>query len=365
LHFKLKTQKIAINQIRKQMKLKVINNKPSLTDLIDINLDHAFALIDRTNKADRTKEEYKKNVVDFIHFLQKNGIRENSLFLYSQQLFNTKIQKQRGKGFVSDRTKKTWISAAAKFVRQFNNHNTKKIILGTEIEEVKIHKQHKEGFTYGEVLKIEQVINAIEKKGKRLKIKAMFELLAWRGLRQMEVQGIRIEYINFENHTIRFRRKGQRKEQDFSRYNAHKMPRRVMDAIKAYIDHLGIRTGYLFAGLKTIKVAGKNKRVRDFERPLQLITLRKIFTERAKGKTAGIFILADIQPIRQADEQHDAIHKSLHGLRHFIGTLLTRRGYTPVEIAKYLGHSTLDMVLTYSDSNIMDGLMSKLNNDLV
>ena len=178
----------------------------------------------------------------------------------------------------------------------------------------------------------------------------------------MEVQQIKIEHIDFANNTIRFRRKGEKIKQtlnaqqevveDYSQYTAHKCFGRVMRALQEYVDFLGVSEGFLFPGVKTIEFEGTKIRKQDFDKPMRLVSIRKLFTERAPKKTAGLFKLANLP-----------LDRSLHGFRHFFGTYLIAKGYSPAEVARLLGHSSLDMVMTYYDNHQMGALMERLERD--
>lgn len=338
------------------MKPQIINsNELVLNEGIDLNT--AYGLIDLSTNSPATKDKYKKNVVHFVNYIQEFGLNRKSLLLFRVHLDQPIIKKD-GKSLVSDRTKNGYLAAATNLVKQGIKHDVISDNINTEVEGFKLIKQHKEGLTLMEVVGVLNIIKGIEKEEKRLKLKAMFSLLAFRGLRQMELQGIRIEHVNFTDNTIRFRRKGQRQQftldtngekiEDFSKYEAHKCFPLVMSALKAYISFLGVNEGYLFAGLTT-----KNgKRIRDYNKPLSLVAIRKIFTETEEGKTDGLFKLAGIPK-----------EKSLHGTRHFFGTYLISKGYSPAEVARLLGHKTLDMVMTYLDNSNMGALMEKLEQD--
>ena len=338
------------------------NNAAQLQPYRLISLQEAYALIDRSGLSASSKEKYKQHIVHFINFTHEYGLQKNSLLLFEQQL-NQPIFKEDGKGLISDKTKKGYLAAASKLLKQMNLHHNLERPINREVEGIlKVEKGHKEGLSIMEVVSVYSVIKGIKKEKKRLQLQALFFLFAFRGLRQMEVQGIRIEHLNFENNTIRFRRKGETVKQtlnanqevveDYQQYTAHKCFGRVMRALKEYVNFLGVSKGFLFSGVKTIEFEGKKIRVKDFEKPMRLVSIRKLFTERAPKKTAGLFRLANLP-----------VERSLHGFRHFFGTYLIAKGYSPAEVARLLGHATLDMVMTYYDNHNMGALMERLEKD--
>jgi len=344
------------------MKPQRINSTTEIIGVDNIlNLDTAYSLLDRSTISDGTKELYKKNVVHFLNFIQEHGLNRKSLLLFRDEL-EQPIYKKDGKGLVSDRTKNGYLAAAIKLVKQAIRYDKITEDINTDIVGFKLEKDHKEGLSFEEVLKVLAVIKQEKKDKKRLKNNALFHLMAFRGLRQMEVQGIRIEWIDFDKNTIRFRRKGQRKQwtlnkegqkvENFGKYESHKCFPRVLAAMKAYIDFLGRSEGYLFCGLRTINKEGKNARVIDPEKPMKLESIRKAFKETATGKTPGLFQVAGLPEAR-----------SLHGTRHFFGSFLIAKGYSPAEVARLLGHKTLDMVMVYYDNANMENLMHQLEKD--
>lgn len=188
-------------------------NIPQLQPYRLISLQEAYQLIDRSGLSTSSKAKYKEYIVHFINFTHEYGLHRNSLFLFEQEL-NQPIFKQNGKGLISDKTKKLYIAAASKLLKQINLYHHLDRPINREIEGIlKIEKGHKEGLSILEVVRVYSLIKDIKKEEKRLKLQALFFLFAFRGLRQMEVQYIRIEHINFENNTIRFRRKSEKIKQ--------------------------------------------------------------------------------------------------------------------------------------------------------
>ena len=242
--------------------------------------DNYLDIIDKmVGKSETTKKTYKRNVEHFLAFIQESGIDSMSFGAYRETLADFEG--------ISPKTKNAYLSAAKALLKEALKYGMLPVDITPNIPQFKIETGHvKDGVQEPELYKILNVIKNIKRDSTRLKMLALFHLFAGEGLRQMEVQQLKIEDINFDDKFLMIRGKGSDDKAN------HLCLTSTMEALDTYIIGVGIESGYIFP----------SKQKPDF--PISLRAIRKFFTD----SKYGIFVKAGVSG------------RSVHGFRHFFAT---------------------------------------------
>lgn len=292
--------------------------------IIDRLLDNYLDLIQNmVGKSDTTKKTYQKNVEHFFAFIQENGINSLSFGAYREAL---KTVDQ-----VSAKTKNAYLSATKALLKEALKHGILPIDITGNVPQFKIPIGHvKDGVQKTELEKVLEVINQIKKEGTRLKMLALFHLFAGEGLRQMEVQQLCVEDLNFEDKYLLVRSKGQDAKE------THLCMSSTMEALRDYLLFTNIQSSYIFPSKK--KVNGEIQ-------PITLRAIRKYFT----CPRYGLFMKAGI------------VGRSVHGFRHFFATKTLDVLNGDLNKAKRrTRHKTVTTLQVYDDRRLSKLDMDKL-----
>ena len=197
----------------------------------------------------------------------------------------------------------------------------------------KVARKHvKDGLTSAEVRSVLEYINGIENDSTRQKMNTMFYLFALEGLRQMEVQQLKVEDVNVPESHVMIRRKGSDDKEKFYIMSS------TAEAIREYISAEGFSGGWLFPSSKK---PGE---------PITLRAIRKYFT----CPKYGIFARCDI------------IGKSVHGFRHYniTETLKIYNGNLE-KTRQRSGHGGHEMLVVYNDERLNRSDVAELESKFV
>lgn len=256
----------------------------------------------------------------FVRYIERKGLNFNTLVQFKKyltSLVNIKTGTKRHKLFIAIRLinelKEYGFIDKIKTVKNFarNTGHLKDGVNAQEIEQIKYY------------------ISTIESKSKRLRIKAMFCLLANEGLRTFEVCNLEIEDINLQNGTLYFR--GKKRDEKELKYIINDS---TIEALKSYIIEFKKRSGFLFTSISNIDQTNKNKHLSERG-------LRKIFngfTQRGKFYK-GVF------------QNSGITGRSVHGLRHYFITAIYDNSKDTVLTMKAARLKSLQTVINYKDSS--------------
>lgn len=235
----------------------------------------------------RTKDQYLKVLqTDGVGFL--SYVRDNGLNIYSIKQYKVFLSEQSN----SNDTKNNYLSAAKALIKELQEVAPLAMLVKLQYKNFPVRTGHrKEGLTLNEVFKVKEEILRIEKEEKRLKIYALFCLMAWDGLRQMEAANLTIEKTSLQDGFILVEGKG----------GADVKLNLMGDTIKAlaeWVEFKNVSKGFIFASPRT-------------GRAITEVAIRKIFggdwryKDGEKIRVEGIFEKAGVKG------------RSVHGFRHF------------------------------------------------
>lgn len=276
------------------------------TAIVNHLSDNYERFIDGTTRKQSTKETYKRLVPNFIAFIQANGINSDSY----QDFRNTLEQSK-----YSATTCNMILSGTSTVLKVAHRKGILPVDITSGVDRFKVSTGHKkEGLTIDETRRLLNYIETIRNKRTRLRIKAIAYLMVFDGLRQFEVNGMRVERTSTKENFAWILRKGKDEPERFN------LTRFSSDAICDWIESEGLTDGFLFPTAK-----GEQMTLR---------ALRKYFT----CKKYGLFAKCGI------------VGKSVHGLRHTnITEVLEAFDGNLNKARKRSGHKGYNMLTVYDD----------------
>ena len=291
--------------MKKQKQLKTINNQQAL--VIDDTREKANRVFDLLDVNETTRADYKYRIGLFLNFIAKKGFNRNS-FLEFKRYLAERID-------FSVSTKNKYLVTAKIFLKELNRQGVLPVDTTQNIKLFSQSKKHKkEGLNDEEISKLTARLKELPETSKNARLKAIFSLLIFQGLRQAEIVRINVQDIDFVNRTAFIQGKGQ---EDKELINLHP---ETVKAIKNHLKRNKIADGPLFVSQSN---NSKNKR-------LTTRALRIIVKE----------VLDDL-----------GIEKTVHGFRHFFTTKLIKKYKGDLlEVAQYTRHKSLEMLQVYNDN---------------
>lgn len=263
-------------------------------------------------KAATTKRTYTRNAEHFLAFIQAFGINAHTFGEYREQLA--------GLDGIAVKTKNAYLAAAAALLREALKYGILPVDITTNVPGFKTTRSHtKDGLTKAEVQKVAEYIKGMDEGSTKRKTAAMFYLFALEGLRQMEVQQLRVEDINLKDKYIRVQSKGKHEREKFYIMST------TAESLRDYLESEGITAGWLFPSKH------------NPGQPVTLRAIRKYFT----CPQYGIFARCNISG------------KSVHGFRHYnITQTLKATGGDLAKTRRRSRHSGYEMLVIYDDARL-------------
>ncbi len=263
----------------------------------------ANEIFDSLDISEATRADYKYRIGLFLDFVSQNGINHNSYLDFKR------ILSQRTDFSVA--TKNKYLATAKIFLRELNRQGFLPVDITQNIKTFNQNKKHKrDGFNYAEINRLAEKLKLLEATPRNTRIKALFSLLAFQGLRQIEIIRLDVKDLDLVNATAFIQGKGQDDKELI-----HLHPETVK-ALKLYLKTNKIADGALFKSL------GNRK------------------SDRITTMTIKRDLRAVLEPL--------GIEKTTHGFRHFyITTLLQKLDVR--DVRKFSRHKNLEMLIVYDD----------------
>lgn len=275
------------------------------TKLIILNnpQEAAKRIFDQLDVSEATRAEYKTRIGLFLKFTQENGINHNSYLEFKRFLAN--------KTDFSISTKNKYLATAKIFLKELNREGILPVDITQNIKTFSQSKKHKrDGLNDKEVQTLVEKLKQLEITPRNTRLKALFCLLAFQGLRQIEIIRLDVKDLDLVNHTAFIQGKGQ---DDTELIHLHP---ETVKAIKLYLKTNHIADGALFKSL------GNRK------------------SERITTMTIKRDMKALLEPL--------GIDKTTHGFRHFYITTLLKN-LDVRDVRKFSRHKNLEMLIVYDD----------------
>lgn len=280
------------------------HTEPFLTPHTRYNLLHkAQEVFDGLDVSEGTRKDYQSRIGTFLYFLEKNGFDHNS-YLSFKRVLTTRTD-------ITVATKNKYLSTAKVFLRELMRTGLIPIDITANVKLFSQSKKHKkQGFCWEEIERIAEALKQMPETKRTMRLRALFCLLAFQGLRQIEVVRITVQDIDFASNTAMIQNKGSDDKE-----MVYLSPETVQ-TIKDYMKATRRRSGMLFQGFGNRKSHGLSTRTikREFE-----------------------ILLKDL-----------GINRTVHGFRHFYITTLLQN-FDVRDARKFSRHKSLEMLIVYDD----------------
>ncbi len=268
-------------------------------------------ILGRLDISEMTKKDYRYRTDLFLEHIDTNGLHIQTFIEFKKSLAEKDLS-------VSSKNK--YLTTARVLLKELNRIGYIPQDITQNIKSFKQSRLHKKiGVTEEEMNILVERLGSMEDSIKTLRLKAMFTLLAFQGLRAIEVVRLKVFHIDLAGNRGIIRGKGR---DDFETINL--LPQTVR-GIENYIKASEVKEGHLFQNLGCDKGS-------------------KISTRTIQREVEQLFEACDIE-------------KTVHGLRHYYITSLLQ-SMDIRDVRKLSRHSSLENVLIYDDelgtSNMAD-----------
>jgi len=274
----------------------------------DAVLENAYMKVfRRLDVSPETRRDYESRIAEFYYLTQFHGLHEDSLLEYKRLLETDKS--------TSVSTKNKRLTVARLFLRELYRMGIISRDITAGVKNFKQSGLHKTtGLNDEDIKKIRLWFHDGQPLTRqRIRLYSLVMLLAYHGLRQIEVCRLRFEDIDFVAGTAMVQGKGQHDKQ---RVHLHKA---VVNILQMYCAEYGISSGSLFFSVSNS----------SYGEPLTTRGLRRI-----------VMALFD----------RLGIDNSVHGFRHYYPTALVKayRGDL-FRVMQFTRHKSLSMLEVYND----------------
>jgi len=287
-------------------------NEGELAQAIAFDVVEAKKAFDLLPISETTREDYKLRVGDFVEFIQINGLNRNTLLEYRKHL------EQRTDYSIS--TKNKYFTTAKRYCGVLYNANLLPIditkdLSGVELKGFKQSRLHKkDGVSQDEINRLAEYLRGLDDSKQSLRLKAIFSLLIYQGLRQVEIVRLDVSDLDLRAGKAFILGKGRDDKEPIALHPY------TVDALRAYLNAYNKKSGAVFTCESN----------RAYGERLTTLSLRRT--------VKGI--------LKQLD-----IDNSTHGFRHYFTTNMIKNYHGDLlKVAHYTRHRRLDMLQVYNDA---------------
>jgi len=281
------------------------------TAIVDSRKAIIDSIFDNLDVSEQTRKEYKYRIKDFLEFVSIGGLSNNAFLEYKRNLL--------ARSEISISTKNKYLAAARIFLKELNRHGKLPVDITQNVKGFYQDKKHKvDGISVKDMERICYVFQNYEYYSNNLRLKAVVGLLAYQGLRQIEIVRLDVKDIHLARKVALVRGKGRDDKEPIP------LNPQTVSLLKEYIESENLNDGPLFYCL-----SGPNTGERLTTRGLRLMVTD---------------FLSDI-----------GIEKTTHSFRHYFTTELIKayKGDL-IEVSHYTRHRSLEMLQVYNDKVQMD-----------
>ena len=301
-----------------QKSLTTVFNGTDTAPLIEHIVNNYEMIYNGLDVSPLTAKKYITDGRDFIAFLQMSPFNINTFRQYKTHLLS--------RADISAKTKRVKLVAASLLLKELYRFGLMPMDITTNTKGIQVtHGHTKDGLTHEEVLSVRQYIDSIEDKLKCARLKAIFTLLAYQGLRQFEICNLTVEDVNLYDAQINVKGKGRDDKELID------LRPQTAQALKDYFKLSQRKSGFVFVSMQ-----GTSKDERLTERGF-----RKMFE--------SIF-------------EKLGIVRSVHGFRHyFVTKILDATNGDIATTQKFSRHKTIQAVMFYDDRKQKKALLPTIN----
>lgn len=263
----------------------------------------AVQLFELLDVSDTTRKDYASRIGLFLSHVGQEGFSRNSYLNFKRYL--------EARADYTVATKNKYLATAKVFLKELNRLGTIPADITQNIKLFNQNKKHKrEGLNEKEILALVDKIREMPATPKTTRLRALFCLLAFQGLRQIEITRLDVADLNLPSAVAYIRGKGSDDKEPI--YLAPE----TIKALREYVRANKVGSGALFKSL------GNRKSER-----LSSMTIKREFKK----------LFASM-----------SIDKTTHGFRHFYITTLLK-SLDVRDVRKFSRHHSLEMLIVYDD----------------
>lgn len=260
-------------------------------------------IFDGLDVSETTRKEYLARIGLFISFVSSRGFNQHSYLYFKRYL--------EARNDYSVSTKNKYLTTARVFLRELQRKGKLHFDVTYSVKHFRQSKRHKrEGLSDKEVQLMGVKLKFLPNTPRNSRLRALFSLLAYQGLRQIEIVRLNVEDINLEKGVAYVRGKGEDDRDPIYLTPA------TTKALKEYLKENKLTHGALFRSM------GNRKRER-----LSTMTIRREIGELFSAL---------------------GIEKTVHGFRHFYVTELLK-SMDVRDVRKFSRHRSMEMLIVYDD----------------
>ena len=274
------------------------NQLPSVSD----PRANADSIFDGLDISETTRKEYIARIGLFLSYVEARGFNQNSYLLFKRYL--------QGRADYSVSTKNKYLGTARIFLRELTRTGRLPLEITHGVKQFRQSKRHRrEGLSDKEIRLLGVKLKFLPNTPRNSRLRALFSLLAFQGLRQIEIVRLDVQDIDLEKKIAYVLGKGEDDKELIYLTPA---------TVKALREYLKVcrPVGSLFASM------GNRKRDR-------------LSTRTIKREFQSLF-------------QELGYEKTVHGFRHFYVTELLK-SMDMRDVRKFSRHRSMEMIIVYDD----------------
>jgi integrase len=274
-------------------------------EIVNINeiKQRASQIFNNLDCSEGTRKDYVSRIGFFISYAQENGLNRNTYLSFKRYL-ETKSE-------YTVSTKNKYLATARVFLKELNRLGFLPVDITQNVKLFSQSKKHKrEGFTEEEIMELLTQLESLPNRPNKARLRALFSLLAFQGLRQIEIIRLDRTDVDLVRKIAFVRGKGSDDKELIY------LAPQTVSALREYMKTNKVGSGALF------KSMGNRKSER-----ISTMTIKRQLG--ALCKEVGI-------------------EKGTHGFRHFFITALLKK-LDVRDVRKFSRHSSLEMLIVYDD----------------
>ena len=281
-----------------KMKLPSVISEPSANETIFDGLD----------VSETTRKEYLARIGLFLSYVDARGFNQQGYLSFKRYL--------QSRDDYAVATKNKYLATARVFLRELTRRGQLPFDVTHGVKQFRQSKRHRrEGISDKEVRLLGVKLKYLPNTPRNSRLRALFSLLAFQGLRQIEIVRLDVEDINLTKQVAYIHGKGEDDKEPIYLTPA------TARALKAYLKVSKLTEGSLFRSM------GNRKGER-------------LSTMTIKREIGGL--LTEL-----------GIERTVHGFRHFYITELLK-SMDMRDVRKFSRHRSLEMLMIYDDEVNME-----------
>ena len=260
-------------------------------------------IFDGLDISETTRKEYSARIGLFLSYVRTRGFNQQSYLYFKRYL--------QGRTDYSVATKNKYLATARVFLRELTRRGKLPFDVTHSVKQFRQSKRHRrEGLSDKEIHLLGVKLKYLPDTPRNSRLRALFSLLAFQGLRQIEIVRLDVEDVDLARKIAYIHGKGEDDKEPIYLAPA------TVKALKEYLKAHKLTDGTLFRSM------GNRKTER-----LSTMTIKREIGE----------LLAEL-----------GIEKTVHGFRHFYVTELLK-SMDVRDVRKFSRHRSLEMLMVYDD----------------